>query len=255
MRPATSEYGEGRPLIILHGLFGSRDNWHTVATRLADIRRVITVDLPNHGESPHTTRFDYDSMAAAVAETLDGLSIRDCDLMGHSLGGKAAMRFAQHHAERLGALIVVDIAPVDYPHHSHANIIEALRSVDPTTVSSRRDADEQMARSIGSRAIRAFLLKNLVKANDEYAWRLNIDAIESNYTAIRSFPSDRIRYEGPCLFLRGDRSDYVGEREKTVIEAMFPRADVRTIRGAGHWLHAEKQDEFVREVRDFLQNS
>jgi esterase len=252
MRLETSEYGSGDPLVILHGLFGSRDNWHTVATRLADVRRVLTMDLPNHGESPHIDRFDYDLMAEAVRDTLAHFGVEECEMLGHSMGGKAAMRFAQLYPDRLSRLIVADIAPVDYPSHSHVGILKAMRNVDLHSVGSRRDADEQMKHEIPNKAIRAFLLKNLVKSDGGYSWRLNIDAIEASYEKLRGFPSEGDRFAGPCLFLGGERSDYIGSAERDAISSIFPSAEVQVIEGAGHWLHAEKQDEFVARVRDFL---
>lgn len=250
---AVSEFGEGRALLVLHGLFGSRDNWHTVATRLSDARHVVTVDLPNHGDSPHADSFDYDVMAQAVGDTAERLGLRQFDLLGHSMGGKAAMRYAQRYPTRVSSLVVADIAPVDYPSHSHADIIAGMRGVRLEDVSSRRDADAQMAEHIPNRAIRSFLLKNLVRSDGRYSWRLNIDAIESNYREIRGYPADGEPYDGPSLFIAGERSDYIGGREREAIAAEFPAAEVETISGAGHWLHAERQDEFVHLVRGFLQ--
>lgn len=250
---AVSEFGDGRPLVILHGLFGSRDNWHTIANRLADIRRVVTVDLPNHGDSPHIDAFDYDVMAQAVRDTAERLELEGLDLMGHSMGGKAAMRFAQRFPEHVSSLVIVDIAPIDYPTHSHAEIIAGMRAVRLHEVDSRRDADVQMAERIPNKAIRSFLLKNLVRTNDRYAWRLNIDAIESNYQAIRGYPKDGKPFEGRSLFIAGERSDYINARAREAIVALVPNAEVSTISGAGHWLHSERQDEFVDRLRKFLQ--
>jgi pimeloyl-ACP methyl ester carboxylesterase len=255
MRLATSEYGSGFPLLVMHGLFGSRDNWHTIATRLSDLRRVITIDLPNHGESPHGDEFDYDVMVDAVVDTASALGTEGFDLLGHSMGGKAAMRLAERRPDLVSRLVVVDIAPVDYPEHSHANIIKAMRDTDLSRVSSRRDADAQMKAAVPNGAVRAFLLKNLVKSGDNYSWRLNIDAIESNYEALRGYPDDADVCETPALFVAGSRSDYIGSREREVIRRLFPRSEVQDMDGAGHWLHAERQDEFVDRVRRFLEDA
>jgi pimeloyl-ACP methyl ester carboxylesterase len=163
------------------------------------------------------------------------------------------MRFAQRFSEHVSSLVIADIAPIDYPTHSHAEIIAGMRAVRLQEVSSRRDADAQMAERIPNRAIRSFLLKNLVRTNDQYSWRLNIDAIESNYQEIRGYPEDGEPFDGPSFFIAGERSDYIDERAREAIAALAPNAGVSTISGAGHWLHAERQDEFVRRVREFLQ--
>ena len=233
------------PLLIAHGLYGSARNWGAIAKRLSDTRAVTAVDMRNHGDSPWHDAHDYPDMAADLADTIDAQS----DVIGHSMGGKAAMVLALTRPERVRRLVVADIAPVTYTH-TQTHMIAAMRQVDLARVESRRDADTQLAAFVEDPSVRAFLLQSLgVKAQ---RWRLNLDALEAEMPKIMSFPDVAGSFDGPTLFLSGAESDYVQREHRDGIKALFPNARFAKIPGAGHWLHAEKPREFEAAVRAFL---
>jgi pimeloyl-ACP methyl ester carboxylesterase len=236
---------DARPLLIVHGLFGSARNWGAVAKRLSDSREVTAVDMRNHGESPWMDSHSYEDMAADLA----GLLSRPTDVLGHSMGGKAAMLLALTQPENVGKLVVADIAPVAYGH-TQMPLIEAMRELDLAAVETRRDADEQLARHVADPGIRAFLLQSLdVKGK---RWRLNLDALARDMDRVLSFPEAAGRFEGPTLFLTGSESDYVRPEHRDRIRSLFPRARFAKLPGAGHWLHADRPREFEAAVRIFL---
>lgn len=247
------EYGEGHPLIILHGLLGASGNWHTLSrTVFSEHFRVLTVDQRNHGRSFHSDRFDYPAMAEDIWHFLDELEIDSIYMLGHSMGGKTAMYAALAFPERIDKLVVVDMAPKEYPPH-HAPIIEALQGIDPSEYESRSDIDDVLAESISSYRIRQFLLKNLDYDGEQYRWKMNLDAIAENYNKInQGLDTDRT-YEGPTLFIRGETSDYIRDDDLPLIRKNFPQAELVTIDGAGHWVHADAPDAFADVVVDFLQ--
>jgi len=236
------------PLLIAHGLFGSARNWGVVAKRLSDTRRVLTVDMRNHGDSFRDDSHDYPDLAADLAEVIaahGGVA----DVVGHSMGGKAAMALALDHPERVRRLVVADIAPVAYGH-TQQPLIDAMRAVDLSLVERRGDADAQLAPRVSEAGVRAFLLQSLdVGAR---RWRLNLDALSANMAAILGWPDLGGRYDGPALFLSGAASDYVLPEHRPAIKALFPNAKFAKIPGAGHWLHAEKPKEFEAALRAFL---
>jgi pimeloyl-ACP methyl ester carboxylesterase len=240
------EGAPGTPLLIAHGLFGSARNWGVIAKRLSDARPVTAVDMRNHGASPFTDTHGYDDLAADLAGALgDG----PADVLGHSMGGKAAMILALSHPERVRRLVVADIAPVGYGH-SQGHLIEAMRAVDPAAVSRRSEADARLADAVPDPTTRAFLLQSLdVKAG---AWTLNLDTIEREMERIVGWPGAEGRFDGPALFLAGAESDYVRPEHRDGIRALFPRARIARIPDAGHWLHAERPREFEAAVRTFL---
>lgn len=245
----------GPPVVILHGLFGSGDNWHTVAKELTELAPVIAVDLPNHGESPHTGRFDYREVADDVGAFLLELGIDRCYLLGHSMGGKVAMSLALRRPEMVAALVVADIAPKQYPSR-HQEEFQAMEDVRAAGAGNRREADGVMAERIDSRAIRAFLLKNYREGpSGEYEWRFNLDGVREHYGEISAWPEHGgAAYEGPVLFLTGGRSPYVSSEDEAPARALFPRLELRTIADAGHWLHAERREEFLTRVKEFFGN-
>ncbi len=246
--------GEGEPLIILHGLFGSMDNLIPVARRLSEHFQVISVDLRNHGRSFHAPDMSYPLMADDVLALMDKLSITQAVLLGHSMGGKVAMQLALDHPERVGAVVVADIAPVAYPSQ-HTNVIRAIESYQPEQALSRKAADEQLARYIEMPEVRQLLIKSL-KRNDrgEFVWRMNVTALVANYDGIRSAPNvgDRV-YSGRVLFVKGERSDYLQSAHRKVIAGLFPKASLKVMAGTDHWLHAEKPDLFCGIVERFLE--
>ncbi len=233
------------PLLIAHGLFGSARNWGVVAKRLSDDREVVAVDMRNHAGSDWSDNHSYHALAADLAEVIgDG----QWDVLGHSMGGKAAMVLAVTQPARVRRLIVGDIAPVAYGH-TQAHLIELMRGVDLTRVTRRSEAAEQMA-GVPDDGTRSFLLQSLDVA--ERRWTLNLDALEAAMPAIIGFPDLAGAFDGPALFLSGARSDYVREAHRPAIRALFPAARFERIAEAHHWLHAEKPREFEAAVRTFL---
>jgi pimeloyl-ACP methyl ester carboxylesterase len=246
----TTEYGSatGTPLLIVHGLFGSARNWGVVAKRLSAQRRVLTVDMRNHGLSFHSDNHDYPPMAGDLAKVIAHHGGR-ADVLGHSMGGKTAMVLALSRPELVSRLIVADIAPVAYGH-TQMPLVRAMQGLDLSQVTKRSDADGLLARTVESPAVRAFLLQSLDVANR--SWRLNLPALAANMESILSFPQVTGQFNGPTLFLTGADSDYVQPIHRPEIRARFPQAKFAKIPGAGHWLHADKPREFEAAVEAFL---
>ncbi|MGH9341259.1 MAG: alpha/beta fold hydrolase [Acidobacteriota bacterium] len=246
-------YGEGPPLIILHGLLGSAENWHSISRhRLASRLRVFALDLRNHGKSPHHERFDYPAMVEDLLEFYARHDLDSACVLGHSMGGKAAMQLALSHTDRVDKLITVDIAPKSYPPE-HLHILEALQSLDLERYNARQEVDSALAERIRSRTVRQFLLKNLVRGQGLFRWQMDLENISRNYDALRAgLPEDGV-FLGPALFIRGERSNYVQEEDLDLIHRLFPNAELKTIPEAGHWVHADQPEEFARAVIEFVQ--
>ncbi len=253
MQLAYTRHGDGPPLVILHGLLGSSDNWQTLSrTVFAERFDVFTVDLRNHGRSPHSAVFDYPTMVDDLAAFLDARGLESAHLLGHSMGGKTAMHFALTHPDRTDSLVVVDIAPKVYPP-SHLALLDALYALDLKAHDSRAAIDDALAEHVPDFGVRQFLLKNLRRdGHGGYAWKMNIESIHANYAHLSgSLEADGL-YEGPTLFVRGGASTYVADEDTEGIISFFPRAEIVTIDGAGHWVHAEKPQEFAEAVLAFL---
>jgi pimeloyl-ACP methyl ester carboxylesterase len=250
---AYTETGEGPPLVILHGLFGSSRNWGSIARRLGETHRVFAVDLRNHGASPWADTMDYGEMAEDLRAFLARHGLAGAVVMGHSMGGKTAMRLALDHGGDVGRLIVVDIAPVAYDH-SHGPMVEALRAVDLAAAGRRAEVDRQLQAAIPEAALRSFLLHNLVSEDGRLRWRINLAALAASMDALIEFPADPagITYRGPAHFLRGAASDYVREAHHARIRELFPNAEIDSIPDAGHWVHAEQPAAFLERVRSIL---
>lgn len=245
-------FGEGQPLLILHGLFGSLDNWQTHAKTLSEYFQVILVDARNHGHSPHTEKHNYELIAEDLKLLLDDLEIKAASLIGHSMGGKAVMRFAQLFPSRVRKLVVVDMGIKAYPMH-HDIILDGLKSIDFELITSRSVADHQLSNYIQDLAVRQFLMKNLywVEPGKRLAWRMNLESLEKEMTNILvSLPQEVVNID--TLFLYGTQSNYVLEEDMPFIEAVFPSVHFEAIEGAGHWVHAEKPSEFLDAVLKFL---
>lgn len=248
----TSVLGEDEsavPIVIAHGLFGSARNWGAIAKRLSDTRKIVAVDMRNHGLSPWFDTHTYPDMAGDLAEVIASLG-GVADVVGHSMGGKAAMMLALLHPGAVNRLIVGDISPVSYGH-SQQRFIDAMRGLPLDMVSTRGDADERLRASVAEDGVRAFLLQSLdVKAKK---WRLNLDVLEADMADILGWPEvNADPFEKPVLFLSGALSDYVQAEHRPAIKALFPNAKFAKIPGAGHWLHAEKPREFEATIRAFL---
>lgn len=235
-------------LLIAHGLYGSGRNWGVIAKRLADEREVVAVDMRNHGYSPWTETHSYSDLADDLAEVIAAQGA-PMDVVGHSMGGKAAMMLALTHPEAVNRLVVADIAPVSYSH-TQAHFITAMRAVALGNVTRRSDAQEQLAAAGVDALLQSFFTQSLDVENQK--WRLNLDTLEREMPHILAFPDIDAQFDGPVLFLTGATSDYVQPEHRDRIKALFPRARFAKIPGAGHWLHAEKPREFEETVRAFL---
>ncbi len=252
--------GEGAPLILLHGLFGSHENLGGIARRLQDQWQIHALDERNHGQSPHTETMDYPAMAEDVIAYMDAAGLDRASFLGHSMGGKVAMQVALMAPERVERLIVADIAPVTYKPR-HDAILEGLSAVVLDGVRSRSEVDEQLAPYVDSAPTRQFLLKNLERVpRDEqteggpvFRWRLNLPVIEACYGNLAAAPAGDGPFNGPVLFLKGADSAYIQEKHRDTILRLFPNAEVRVIQDTGHWLHAEKADTFAALCRRFLE--
>ncbi len=245
-------YGQGSPLIILHGLFGSLENWHTVSERLSSRFQVFAVDQRNHGQSPHSSEMDYKLLAEDLAEFMQTHHLAEAHILGHSMGGKTAMQFAFLHPGYVRRLVVVDIAPRMYaPRHNQ--ILEAMVSLDLAHFTDRKQIEKALEPQIPELALRRFLIKSVAHLpNGGFAWKLNLEGINTQYDKLNAeLTSDR-PFEKPTLFVRGEKSDYIGESDEVLIRRLFPAAKFRTIEGAGHWVHADAPEVFVDMVLDFL---
>lgn len=248
------KYGTGKPLIILHGLLGSLDNWHTLSSRFGQHFTVYAIDQRNHGRSPHSDEMSYEAMAEDLLAFIHGQDLSSVALIGHSMGGKTAMEFALRHPALTRALIVVDIAPRDYaPHHDH--IFEALSALDLRQFRSRAAIDEALSARISSGAVRQFLMKNLTRNQDDtFRWKMNLKALLNHYDELNRRIVSSAPYDGPVLFLRGRQSDYIADSDEAGIRALFPKAEIRSL-DSGHWIHAERPHELFAIVMDFLKRS
>lgn len=245
--------GEGPPLIVLHGLFGAARNWRAIAKGLDDTYRVWTLDLRNHGDSPWGDNMSYEAMADDVRAFMAAQGIQGAAVMGHSMGGKAAMTLALQHPELVGALIVVDIAPVLRPPDLRS-YVKAMADIDLSTLNRRAEVGELLAPVVEDRSVRAFLLQNLAITDGRLQWRLNLDVIGRQMEEIGGFPEDLLdrHYAGPTHFIAGALSAYVKPEHRDLILRLFPSTTMSVISGAGHWVHAEKPESFLRAVRRFL---
>ena len=246
--------GAGSPLIILHGLFGTLENWGSQIATLSQHYQVIAVDLRNHGLSPHSDAIDYPLMAADVIELMDDLNIPSAAIIGHSMGGKVAMQIALEHPLYLNKLVVVDISPVRYTAH-HDSVFQGLFSIDLDSLKSRSAADSSLAEHIDEPAVRAFLLKNLYRTEHKtFAWRPNINALYNQYSNISEAPFGH-KYPGDTLFIKGNNSDYMLNEHQSDINRLFAQVKFKIIEGAGHWPHAEKPKVFCSIILKFLKDN
>ncbi|BBB28819.1 alpha/beta fold hydrolase [Neptunomonas japonica] len=252
MKLHYQQHGTGTPLVILHGLFGTLENWGSQIKALSENFQVIAVDIRNHGRSPHSDTMNYPAMVEDIIELLDELELGSVDLMGHSMGGKAAMQLALTYPARIQKLIVVDISPVTYPHH-HKDVLKGLFSIDLQKIKSRTEADKQLSTYISEPGVRAFLLKNLYRNDDkQFQWRMNLPVLSKAYSNISEAPSGT-PFTGNTLFIKGIESDYIQAEHRDSILALFPQATYKLIQGAGHWPHAEKPAVFTKLLLNFLQ--
>jgi pimeloyl-ACP methyl ester carboxylesterase len=238
------------PLLIAHGLFGSARNWGAIAKRLAHDRQVVTVDMRNHGDSPRSPEHGYAAMAGDLAETIADNGGR-ADVLGHSMGGKAAMMLALTEPSRVRRLIVADIAPVAYAH-SQMPYVRAMQALDLAALTRRSEGDAALAAHVPEPSLRAFFLQSLAIEDGRARWKLNLDALADQMPGLMTFPTPPATFGGPTLFLTGARSDYVRPEHWPRIRALFPAAEHAALAHAGHWLHADAPAAFVAAVSAFL---
>jgi len=242
------------PLLIAHGLFGSGRNWGAIAKRMSDSREVLAVDMRNHAGSFWDARHDYAALAADLAQVIEAEG-HPMDVVGHSMGGKAAMLLALSRPDLVNRLVVADIAPVSYDH-SQNHLISAMRALDVSGLVTRSEADQRLSQNVDDPQVRAFLLQSLDLKSQPARWRLNLDALERQMDLITGWPQLEAEtlapYSGAVLFLSGGLSDYVQPQARPLIRSLFPNARLAKIPGAGHWLHAEKPREFEATLRIFL---
>jgi len=267
-RLAARTLGEAGPRVVfVHGLFGQGKNWTTIAKGLAGDHRVTLIDLPNHGHSPWTDRVDYVDMAELLADELETLG-DPVTLVGHSMGGKVAMTLALRRPELLRALVVVDIAPSEYPVSGGRTddpdeeaspfgaYIAAMRELDLDRLENRQQADEALRAAVPSRMVRSFLLQSLVREGSDggWRWRLNLELLERDLGALRGFPPppEGAHFDGPVLWIAGANSTYVLPEDRPRMDALFPNTRLVRIKNAGHWVHSEQPEVFLETVRRFL---
>jgi esterase len=256
--------GAGRPVVIIHGLYGSSDNWLSIGRELSEDFEVYLVDQRNHGKSPHAAEHNYEVLRDDMLGFMNDAGLEKAILAGHSMGGKTAMCFARNYPDRVSSLIVIDIAPKSYKDlarskkFSHYSIMKAMKNIDFPSASSRRDIESMLAESIPQERIRRFLMKNIGQGKDrKYFWKLNVDVLLSELNNIMDGENETCFagtpvMELPVLFIRGENSSYILDEDMDQIRKIFPSAMLETIPGAGHWLHAEQPGAFIKVVSDFL---
>jgi esterase len=245
------EYGQGEPLIVLHGLFGSADNWMTQARMLSKHFHVYTLDQRNHGLSPHSPEQDYLAMTEDLNDFFSQRSLTKAIVLGHSMGGKTAMNFALRYPHKVSKLVVVDIMPKAYPVH-HDKILDGLKAMPLDTLTSRNQADEFLSRYVPEPDVRQFLLKNLARASaGGFTWKINLSAIDQNIEAMTAALVINGQYGGPTLFIIGQRSNYFALGDEQLARQYFPN-NIFVELETGHWVQAEKPNEFVDAVLNFL---
>ena len=246
------QLGHGEPIVLLHGLFGSGDNWFGVAPKLAEKFHVFAPDLRNHGHSPHHPEMDYPLMAADVEKFFTSQKIASAHVIGHSMGGKVAMQFALDFPARVKELVVVDMAPRAYAR-THDPIFAALLALDLKSFQTRQQIEEALAPEISSLNLRRFLLKNLGRDDHgSFFWRMNLRGVAENYARLGEGLAAQHHFHGPTLFIRGGKSEYINTVDEAEIRRRFAGAEIKTIATANHWVHADAPEEFVQRVLEFL---
>jgi pimeloyl-ACP methyl ester carboxylesterase len=252
MKLAFEQHGEGKDLVILHGLFGSARNWRTHARTLAESMRVTVVDMRNHGQSPHADEMSYEAMAYDLLELLEAEGLDEAAVLGHSMGGKALMTMALLNPQWRGPMIVADIAPLGY-RPRFKRILEGLQALAIADMTSRGEADVALADFIPEKGLRTFLLTNLEREGDGFAWRVNLPAIVAEMPKIEGFPLfDAAPSPVRSLFLRGSDSPYITSKGTKAIARLFPYATVQTIDNAGHWIHADQPKALIDAIQAWL---
>jgi pimeloyl-ACP methyl ester carboxylesterase len=248
------QYGEGQPMIIIHGLYGISDNWVNHARILAENFKVYIPDMRNHGQSGHSNFFNYEVMAEDITEFIEQHEIENPIIMGHSMGGKIAMKFALDNPDLVQKLIVIDMSMRQYNLRAfHSKIINAMLDIDFNTVKSRKEVDDYLAKTIEDARIRLFVMKNLYWTERKtLSWRLNLKAIIDNIDAIFEGINSNQKFTKPSLFIRGEKSDYIRDEDFDLIKKQFTNSELKTIPNAGHWVQADEPELFIKFLKDFL---
>ena len=257
MRLAYTDLGTlEKPIVILHGLFGSSKNWSAISKKLSATNRVLTLDLPNHGASSWIDYSAYEPISEIISEFMVEHELKGATILGHSMGGKIAMTMALKRPELIGRLIVADIAPVKY-NHDNLSLLAALESVDLNLIKMRSDADKQLIKSIPEQMVRTFLLQNLVYGEHQYEWRINIPALKKSLSDLQDFPSfsENVLFDRSTLFLAGTRSDFITPKHHKKITRLFPKSSIVKIKDAGHWLHVDNPEGVISSVTHFLSST
>ncbi|WP_136481574.1 alpha/beta fold hydrolase [Cognatitamlana onchidii] len=249
----SSVIGEGKPFVILHGFLGMSDNWKTLGSQFAEIGfQVHLIDQRNHGRSFHSNIFNYEVLAEDLKLYCDKNNLSEIVLLGHSMGGKTAMMFAAQYPELVSKLIVADISPRFYPVH-HDAILEGLTALDFETIKSRGEADKVLSQYVSDFGTRQFLLKNLYWVEKgQLGLRINLKVLEAEVAEVGESLPSYLTFKKDTLFLRGDRSEYIGVEDEAIIASQFPYAEIKTIANAGHWLHAENPKDFYKAVLEYV---
>lgn len=244
------ELGQGKPLIILHGFLGSSDNWVSLGKVFGESFHVYILDQRNHGQSFHSDDFDYDVMTEDLSKFIASNSLENVALIGHSMGGKVVMKYALENSSKVEKLVVADMAPKSYPV-DYDLIFKGLNSIDIGNLNSRNEAEQSLSEYIDDFGMKQFLLKNLTREGDGYRWKANLKILERNIEGIGLWPISESQFDKPSLFINGKNSGYVKEGDEANIKSLFPNVERITI-DAGHWLHAEKPNEFMEATLKFL---
>lgn len=248
-------FGQGDPVIIMHGLFGSSRNWLSLAKKLSESHQVYIVDLRNHGRSGHADSMTYIDMAADIAHLIEINDLDKVNLIGHSMGGKVAMTFALQYRLLINKLIVLDISPVSYQNEFDL-LLETMLNLPLDQINNRNDANEILSHDIPDESLRAFLLQNLIQDGDSYRWRINLEGIKENLGNISGFPAPVTINSLECrtLFLGGSESDYIRPHHHPIIRKFFSNTLIHTVSNAGHWLHVQQPDTVLQRITTFLED-
>jgi len=249
------KYGEGKPVIILHGLYGMSDNWNTIGKKIAEKNFCVFIpDQRNHGESPHSAEFSYEILAGDLTDFIQQHSISDPIIIGHSMGGKVAMTYAMNHPGSIDKLVVVDIGIKNYGPHEE-ELVDALISVNIENTSSRNEIENLLLDKIKSIRVSQLMMKNVKRISEgHFEWKLYVKAIKENFSLLFAGIESGMQYDGDVLFIRGELSDYIKDEDVPGIRKLFTNVKIRTIEGASHWVHADKPEEFLKLVLEFISN-